>query len=105
MPTFRSKFQDHPISAFEVVYILRSWIESVEWLDYDEIKKLWKCERCNQNNTSEAWCQTCDSNMETQGLASGTKNVDNYIKEFPSFLSIALESSIAKFRSVINLSK
>ncbi|RIB10410.1 kinase-like domain-containing protein [Gigaspora rosea] len=47
-----------------------------------ELKGYGECERCNQNNTSEAWCQTCDPKMETQGWTSGNKNVDNYIKAF-----------------------
>ncbi|RIB00988.1 kinase-like domain-containing protein [Gigaspora rosea] len=108
--------------AIEVLYILRSWIESIEGLDNDEIKKQFldadnlikdlpaispshpdhmytsksidtqiiagglkgygTCEHCSQNNTNEAWCQTCDPKMETQGWTSGNEKVDNFIKEF-----------------------
>ncbi|RIB25097.1 kinase-like domain-containing protein [Gigaspora rosea] len=45
-----------------------------------ELKVYGKCEYCNQNNTSEAWCQTCDPNMEAQGWTSGNKNISNIQK-------------------------
>ncbi|RIB30434.1 kinase-like domain-containing protein [Gigaspora rosea] len=46
------------------------------------LKGYGKCERCNQNNTSEAWCQNCDPIQETHGWTSGNENVDKCIKDF-----------------------
>ena len=41
-----------------------------------------KCTSCNRNNTSPAWCQTCDPQKITQGWTSENKDVDNCIHEF-----------------------
>src|SRR5690242_9445850 len=41
-----------------------------------------KCSNCNQYNTSEAWCQTCDPQKAIQGWTSGNKDIDDCIKEF-----------------------
>src|ERR1700752_4248979 len=37
---------------------------------------------CNENNTSKAWCQTCDPDITIQGWTSGNRDIDNCIKAF-----------------------
>ncbi|RIB02722.1 kinase-like domain-containing protein [Gigaspora rosea] len=51
------------------------------------------CEHCNRDNTSPAWCQTCDPQKTVEGWTSGNKNIDDCIKEF-QLNSIAYESVI-----------
>ncbi|CAG8553981.1 1787_t:CDS:2, partial [Acaulospora morrowiae] len=41
-----------------------------------------KCAHCNRYNTSEAWCQSCDPFKVIQGWTSGSKDIDDCIKEF-----------------------
>jgi hypothetical protein len=41
-----------------------------------------KCANCKRDNTSLAWCQTCDLQKTAQGWTSGNKNIDDCIKEF-----------------------
>jgi hypothetical protein len=41
-----------------------------------------KCANCKRNNTSPAWCQTCDPQKTAQGWESENKSIDNCIKEF-----------------------
>ncbi|CAG8636513.1 18510_t:CDS:2, partial [Acaulospora morrowiae] len=40
-----------------------------------------ECAQCGRYNTSEAWCQSCDTYKATQGWTSGNKDIDNCIKE------------------------
>ncbi|CAG8616013.1 8240_t:CDS:2, partial [Acaulospora morrowiae] len=44
--------------------------------------KFGKCTQCVRNNTSEAWCQSCDPFKVTQGWNSGNNDIDDYIKEW-----------------------
>ncbi|RIB27428.1 hypothetical protein C2G38_2061900, partial [Gigaspora rosea] len=41
-----------------------------------------KCIYCKHNNTSPAWCQSCDPWKATQEWTSGNKEIDNSISEF-----------------------
>ncbi|RIB29769.1 kinase-like domain-containing protein [Gigaspora rosea] len=41
-----------------------------------------KCAYCNEDNTSEAWCQTCDPDMTIRGWTSGNRDIDICMKEF-----------------------
>ncbi|CAG8578589.1 9817_t:CDS:10, partial [Acaulospora morrowiae] len=41
-----------------------------------------KCTQCERNNTSEAWCQSCDPFKTTQGWTSGNNDIDDCVKEF-----------------------
>ncbi|CAG8543527.1 17172_t:CDS:10, partial [Acaulospora morrowiae] len=43
--------------------------------------KYGNCTQCERNNTSEAWCQSCDPFKTTQGWTSGDKDIDECIKE------------------------
>ncbi|RIB24772.1 hypothetical protein C2G38_615971 [Gigaspora rosea] len=40
-----------------------------------------ECDQCKSNNTSPAWCQTCDPPRTAQGWTSGNNGIDNYIKK------------------------
>ncbi|RIB05355.1 hypothetical protein C2G38_2118552, partial [Gigaspora rosea] len=40
-----------------------------------------KCICCKHNNTSPAWCQSCDPWKTTQEWTSGNEEIDNSIKE------------------------
>ncbi|RIB13983.1 kinase-like domain-containing protein [Gigaspora rosea] len=51
------------------------------------------CGNCNLNNTSPAWCQTCDPLKNTKGWTSGNKDIDVYIKE--------LQLKVTKYEDVI----
>ena len=53
--------------------------------DYDEYsdkrKEYYgKCPTCNRYNTAYSWCQTCDTQLLTQGWTSGNKTIDKLIK-------------------------
>ena len=39
-----------------------------------------KCPTCNRYNTAYSWCQTCDTQLLTQGWTSGSKTIDELIK-------------------------
>src|SRR5205085_10140541 len=39
-----------------------------------------KCPTCNRCNTSDAWCQSCDPQLLTQGWTSDNKTIDELIK-------------------------
>src|SRR6266511_343715 len=39
-----------------------------------------KCPTCNRYNTNYSWCQTCDTQLLTQGWTSGNKTIDKLIK-------------------------
>lgn len=41
-----------------------------------------ECIYCKHNNTSPAWCQSCDPWQTTQDWTSGNEEIDNSIKEF-----------------------
>ncbi|RIB24790.1 kinase-like domain-containing protein [Gigaspora rosea] len=68
-----------------ICYRYRVGVEKNEVKFYDWIK-IWfdygKCAHCNEDNTNEAWCQTCDPDIAIQGWTSGNKVIDNSIKRF-----------------------
>ena len=39
-----------------------------------------KCPTCNRYNTAYSWCQTCDTQLLTQGWTSGNETIDKLIK-------------------------
>ncbi|RIB24351.1 kinase-like domain-containing protein [Gigaspora rosea] len=41
-----------------------------------------KCIHCNKDNTSEAWCQTCDPDITIQEWTSENEDIDYVMKEF-----------------------
>src|SRR6185369_9013228 len=43
-------------------------------------EKYGKCSTCNRYNTNEAWCQSCDPQLLTQGWTSGNETIDELIK-------------------------
>src|SRR5947209_20228965 len=54
-------------------------------IDYDEYsdkrEKIYgRCLTCNRYNTAYSWCQSCDSQILTQGWTSGNKTIDKLIK-------------------------
>ena len=39
-----------------------------------------ECPTCNRYNTDEAWCQSCDPKLLTEGWTSGNETLDELIK-------------------------
>lgn len=60
--------------------ILFKTIPSIDKCSNKRNKIFGNCSTCNQYNTSEAWCQPCDSRLLTQGWTSGNERLDEIIK-------------------------
>ncbi|CAG8621287.1 570_t:CDS:10, partial [Acaulospora morrowiae] len=65
-----------------------------------------KCKQCKRNNTSEAWCLSCDPIKTTQGWTSGNMDIDYFIKEL-QLKSTRYENVIEwiPFNKLFNLQK
>src|SRR6185437_17076424 len=82
------KFLDYvPLKNDFKIYGLTQSTISSEYMvvfesNYKRSIRYGTCANCNRDNTSSAWCQTCDPYKTAQGWTSGNKNIDDCIKEF-----------------------
>ena len=55
---------------------------NIDYDEYSDKRKEYcgKCPTCNKYNTSDAWCQSCDTQLLVQGWTSDNKTIDELIK-------------------------
>ncbi|RIB07387.1 hypothetical protein C2G38_2214612 [Gigaspora rosea] len=79
-PTFHPKFQKknfkREYDSGCIVVVLAN-----EYQNKGVTSQIRKCALCNEDNTSEAWCLSCDPSITTRWTI-GNKDIDDCMKEF-----------------------